>query len=178
MKYWYDTEFYEDGQRIHLISIGIVAEDGREYYAESDFVWNMVPTDHWLWENVFPHLDFNGQTARPAIARGVHSFITNGYTDHDNQLWGYYSAYDHVVLAQLFGRMVDMPQGVPWFTRDIKQEQERLSDLYFKHGLLLPEQKSTAHNALNDAKWTKEAYEFLVRTANENHGKEIVDGWS
>src|SRR4051812_11038169 len=33
MKYFYDTEFLEDGQTIELISIGIVAEDGREYYA-------------------------------------------------------------------------------------------------------------------------------------------------
>jgi len=35
MRYWYDTEFIEDGSTIDLISIGIVAEDGREYYAIS-----------------------------------------------------------------------------------------------------------------------------------------------
>jgi hypothetical protein len=29
MKYYYDTEFIEDGRTIDLISIGIVAEDGR-----------------------------------------------------------------------------------------------------------------------------------------------------
>lgn len=54
MKYFIDTEFIEDfhkpwfGKRRHyidLISIGIVAEDGREYYAISnefdvDYVWN------------------------------------------------------------------------------------------------------------------------------------------
>ena len=33
MRYFYDTEFLEDGETIDLISIGIVAEDGREYYA-------------------------------------------------------------------------------------------------------------------------------------------------
>lgn len=33
MKYFLDTEFHEDGKTIDLISIGIVAEDGREYYA-------------------------------------------------------------------------------------------------------------------------------------------------
>ena len=40
MKYFLDTEFIEDGKTIDLISIGIVAEDGREYYAinsECDF---------------------------------------------------------------------------------------------------------------------------------------------
>lgn len=31
MRYFYDTEFIEDGHTIELISIGVVAEDGREY---------------------------------------------------------------------------------------------------------------------------------------------------
>ena len=31
--YCYDTEFLDDGNTIELISIGIVCEDGREYYA-------------------------------------------------------------------------------------------------------------------------------------------------
>lgn len=35
MRYFFDTEFHEDGQTIDLISIGIVAEDGREFYAVS-----------------------------------------------------------------------------------------------------------------------------------------------
>lgn len=179
MKYWYDTEFYEDGYTIDLISIGIVAEDGRELYMENgDFDWTRVPMEHWLWDNVYPHLILDNMESKAWIARAVHRFLTNNHTEFQNELWGYYSSYDHVVLAQLFGRMVDMPDGIPWFTRDIKQEQERLSDLYFKHGLLLPEQKSTAHNALNDAKWTKEAHEFLQKVDREKWGTEIVDGWA
>ena len=35
MKFWFDTEFIEDGRTIDLISIGMVAEDGRQYYAVS-----------------------------------------------------------------------------------------------------------------------------------------------
>ena len=38
MKYWMDTEFIERPYTIDLISIGIVAEDGREFYAESNEV--------------------------------------------------------------------------------------------------------------------------------------------
>lgn len=33
MKYFLDTEFIEDGVTIDLISIGIVSDDGREFYA-------------------------------------------------------------------------------------------------------------------------------------------------
>ena len=32
MKIFYDTEFIENGRTIELISIGMVAEDGRELY--------------------------------------------------------------------------------------------------------------------------------------------------
>ena len=35
MKYFYDTEFIDNGRTIELISIGVAAEDGREYYAIS-----------------------------------------------------------------------------------------------------------------------------------------------
>src|SRR5258708_36862830 len=55
MLYWYDSEFIEDGKTIDLVSIGIVAEDGRELYLQS------VEFDHrkaseWVKENVLVHL--------------------------------------------------------------------------------------------------------------------------
>ena len=31
MKYWFDTEFIEDGVTIALLSIGVVCEDGRRF---------------------------------------------------------------------------------------------------------------------------------------------------
>ena len=34
-RYFYDTEFIEDGTTIDLVSIGIVDEAGREFYAVS-----------------------------------------------------------------------------------------------------------------------------------------------
>lgn len=171
MKYWYDTEFYEDGSTIDLISFGIVAEDGREMYLENaDFDWYRVPDGHWLWDNVYPHLDFQDTKApRSYIKDAVRFFITNQGWSYDNELWGYYSAYDHVVLAQLFGRMVDMPDGVPWFTQDIRQIQAMLKAEGWDYEF--PKQESVAHNALNDARWTKQAYEHIMRFAhNEDDG--------
>lgn len=35
MKYWFDTEFIEDGKTIDLLSIGIVSEEGHTLYAEN-----------------------------------------------------------------------------------------------------------------------------------------------
>jgi hypothetical protein len=59
MRYWFDTEFCEDGRTIDLISIGIVAEDGREYYAVSqEFNGVKVFDNPWLVENVVPFLPY------------------------------------------------------------------------------------------------------------------------
>ena len=55
MKYWLDTEFIDNGHTIDLISIGIVAEDGREYYAQS-IEFDPGNANEWVKENVFPHL--------------------------------------------------------------------------------------------------------------------------
>jgi hypothetical protein len=62
MKYFLDTEFLEGPQKtwfgkskptIDLISIGIVCEDGREYYAVSkDFNLKQAWKDDWIQENV------------------------------------------------------------------------------------------------------------------------------
>ena len=60
MKYFFDTEFIEGfrkplfGKRRHfidLISIGIVAEDGREYYAISN-EYDYKDADEWVIKNV------------------------------------------------------------------------------------------------------------------------------
>src|SRR5579885_769187 len=55
MRYFYDTEFIDDGERIDLISIGIVAEDGRELYLQS-CEFNPKKASEWVRENVFPNL--------------------------------------------------------------------------------------------------------------------------
>ena len=57
-KYFYDTEFIEDGKTIDLISIGIVCEDGREYYAQS-VEFDESKASEWVKENVL-----NGLIAR------------------------------------------------------------------------------------------------------------------
>lgn len=61
MKLFYDCEFLEDGHTVELISIGMVAEDGRELYAvnegiEQDPLYSRICKHQWLMENVVPHL--------------------------------------------------------------------------------------------------------------------------
>lgn len=55
MRYFLDTEFIDDGKTIDLISIGIVAEDGREHYAQS-VEFKADKASDWVREHIFPTL--------------------------------------------------------------------------------------------------------------------------
>lgn len=174
MKYFIDTEFLEDGRTIDLLSIAIVAEDGREYYAVNlDADWERAVNDKWLRTNVFPglpvdvHKHLNGDgfipsksndqrelwKTRQQIAREILEFVGKGLDKPE--FWGYYADYDWVALCQLYGRMIDLPPGWPMYMRDLKQ----LADQYV---LKLPRQVAGEHNALEDARWTKHAFEAAV----------------
>jgi hypothetical protein len=70
MKYFIDTEFKEKPGTIQLISIGIVAEDGREYYAISkDFNLREVWNDDWLRNNVLLHIHTKYSAIYPEYSR-------------------------------------------------------------------------------------------------------------
>lgn len=152
MRYWFDTEFIEDGKTIDLISIGIVAEDGRELYLESREC-NLNRASAWVQENVIPHLTANVWDL-VAIATDVRNFMAPVQYGKP-EVWAYYAAYDWVALCQLFGTMMDLPKGWPMYCRDVKQLCDDLGNP------TLPEQTSTEHHALADARWTREAWEFL-----------------
>lgn len=152
MKYFLDTEFIERPCTIDLISIGIVCEDGREFYAESSEVDWSAASD-WVLANVRPHLTGN-VTPRSEIAAQILEFTNNGYGEPE--FIGYYSGYDWVVFCWLFGTMMDLPKGYPMYCRDIKQ---MAAD---KGNPDLPRQTSTEHHALADARWTRDAYNAVA----------------
>jgi len=73
MKYWLDTEFIEHPFKIDLISIGLVAEDGREFYAESSEV-DWTKASHWTLETVRPQLAGSGMP-RIDIGYAIRRFV-------------------------------------------------------------------------------------------------------
>lgn len=154
-RYWFDTEFIEDGQTIELLSIGVVCEDGREFYAESaDADWGEA--NDWVRENVLPWMRGPGAghwMTRAQIAGNLLKFVNDG--QHRPEFWAYYADYDWVVLCQLYGRMVDLPKSWPMFCMDVKQLAVEVGDPE------LPDQTTTEHHALNDAWWTRDAWKHL-----------------
>jgi hypothetical protein len=150
VRYFFDTEFIEDGHTIDLISIGIVAEDGREFYEELEPDWSKA--NQWVLDNVRPHLTNDMVMDREGLAEAVLNFIG---TDKP-EFWAYYADYDWVVLCQLYGRMIDLPKGWPMFCMDLKQLAVSKGDPR------LPEQTTTEHHALADARWNRDVYDWLT----------------
>lgn len=186
IKYFIDTEFIDDGKTIDLISIGIVCEDGREYYAQS-VEFRPEKASEWVTENVIAHLDIcpygsegyvkslyqhaQGQCVdqrrgrlhrcpwrtRTQLLHGLNIFF-NAHASVE--LWGWCAGYDFVALCQLFGTMMDLPAGYPHYIRDLQY-------LLDERGIAddeLPQQEEAIHNALADARHIKRLWEYIPQS--------------
>lgn len=159
MKYFFDTEFYEDGKTIDLISIGIVCEDGRELYRVSTEARYDLVND-WVRANVvhkLPKLDDPAWQNRKQIASDIFDFVVRSIDLAKDKpiFWAYYADYDWIALCQLFGTMMDLPKGFPMYCMDLKQ----LSVM--KGSPTHPKQDGDEHHALADARWNMRLYLFL-----------------
>ena len=151
MKIFYDTEFIEDGKTIDLISIGMIREDGETYYAISS-EFDESAANEWVKENVLSKLEKDVERkSRKQIADEILEFV-----GEEPEFWAYFADYDWVVLCQLYGKMIDLPEGWPMFCMDLKQMLVTLGDPKIKK-----QNESQAHNALVDAKWVKDSYNYL-----------------
>lgn len=163
-RYFYDWEFYENGRIIEPISLGMVCDDGRELYIINktymdDYYYGLQEfISDWLIENVLDKISNEDievyGVERPQMPGKVLNFISNdGKVGSRNsvELWGYYGAYDHVCLAQLWGDMMSLPQPIPMFTKEIMNEQP-------KRFSAKPERTTPEHNALADAKYQYEIW--------------------
>ena len=156
MRYYYDTEFTEDGKTIDLISIGMVRDDGREFYREcSEFEESKC--NAWVKKNVLPKLGpKESRKTRAEIRQDLLDFIA---TDRSPRFVAYVAVYDHICLSQLFGDMSKLPPEYPHYSWDLKQRLEEMGNPK------LPEQDNKGdHNALEDAKWLKGACEYLEKS--------------
>ncbi len=166
MLYALDTEFMEDGKTIELISIGLVAQDGRELYvqrceapidADRRVFYNKEypGPNAWVQQHVLPHLE-HPYCLTPCETPGCpwlhESDLADcllGFVGDDPSpsFLGYYSAYDWVVLCQLFGPMIALPPGWPMYCRDLRPW---LDDQGLEH---VTQPDNMPHHALSDARW-------------------------
>lgn len=177
MRFWYDCEFLENGKTIIPISFGMVSEDDRElylinkvylenHYVRWPYLWKseVAATIPWVKDNVLDKIPAE-DTKKYGIrwenwGSEIKNFITNGdkfMNRGDVELWGHFSAYDHVVLCQTFGAMIDLPEPIPMFTND---------DMTIRNGQASPPRVASVypeHHALYDAKYQKYQWESWTR---------------
>ncbi|MFT4043617.1 MAG: polyadenylate-specific 3'-exoribonuclease AS [Gordonia sp. (in: high G+C Gram-positive bacteria)] len=158
MRFFYDSEFIEDGRTIELVSIGVVAEDGREYYAVST-EFDPSRAGDWVRANVLPKLPSPSSPhwrSRRQIREELLAFLTE--VDDTVELWAWVGAYDHVVLCQLWGPMTALPRALPRFTRELKQRWEEAGSP------ALPTAPDDAHDALSDARHNARKWAAIERS--------------
>ena len=186
MRFFYDCEFIEDGRTIDLVSIGVVAEDGREFYAIST-EFDPARANEWVRHNVLDQLPGPASPSwrsRAAIRDGLLQFLTGpgptgpvrtgsgptgtvltGPSPTGNgprvELWAWMAAYDHVCLAQIWGDMRALPRPIPRFTHDLRQRWEDAG------APPLPPVPADQHDALADARHNLARWQAIeaVRTA-------------
>ena len=168
MKYFFDTEFVDRGL-IDLISIGIVCEDGREYYA-CNKECDLTLASPWVKENVIPLLPprYEWKT-RFDIKHELLEF----FGDLNIELWADHGAHDFVAFGQLMSCTVESaynpmsgyyPENLPWSYNELRQLER------FSFGDLSTLPKIGEHDALQDARWNKLAYEHLRRKLEQSIG--------
>lgn len=157
MNIFYDTEFIDKGRKgLDLISIGMINESGDTlYHVSNEFSYGEIVASEsgdWLKKNVLRKLPPRNEW----IGLGEIAARVTHFCGEKPTFWGYYPAYDHVLLYSLFGRMMDAPKGWPMKTNCIKQLQQHL-------GIATLPKQEIEHDALEDAKWNMECFDWLTR---------------
>jgi len=146
VRFFYDCEFIEDGHTIDLVSIGVVDEAGREFYAVST-EFDASRAIGWVRRNVLSQLPPPADPAWRSVERiraDLLAFLVE--QGEPIELWAWMSAYDHVALAQLWGDMRALPRAIPRFTHELRQRWEDAGCPP------LPEAPADQHDALADAR--------------------------
>lgn len=159
------------------ISIGIVAEDPKTnnivkaFYAVNSDIFNLPFYDNidfeWLRYNVIKYLPQNGATLDNkeefeayiknnadnllTIRKRIEVFVKDVNNGTPNKLYGYYSDYDHVILSQIFGSMINLTN-----TFDVMQTHDYLQDY---ETLLYIFRKNSKHYNYISSKLIKKVFE-------------------
>ncbi len=154
MRYFYDLEFGRTAPVVTLISVGVVAEDGREYYGVSS-EFDPLSVHPWVAEHVLPQLPPTC-TWKP---RSVLAGELEEFFGEEPVWWAWMGAYDHVALCQLWGEMPALPRQFPRMTMDVKQLWSSLGRP------ALPVQQDGLHHALADARHARLRWESMAERA-------------
>ena len=171
-KIFFDTEFTGLHQATTLVSIGLVSEFGKHFYAEltdydqsqiNEWLQNNVVNNLYLPEDVGANL-YDGNMEVRGNTAAVKLFLTDWLSEFEQvEIWSDCLSYDWVLFCQIFGHAFNVPKNVYYIPFDIctlfkaKGVDPDISRELFS-GLQGDAKK---HNALWDAKVIKECYNKL-----------------
>jgi len=182
MKIFFDTEFTGLHKNTTLISIGLVSEDNRQFYAEL-IDCDETQCDNWIKENVIKNLYIYDWEKRRNLyipnyhigdRENISKVLENWFAQFDSvELVSDVCHYDMVLLIDLFGYALHIPNRVCPACYDINQDiarkygisqqeafdKDREDILYnaYKENNITGDK----HNALYDAKVIRELYQIL-----------------
>jgi hypothetical protein len=186
-KIFFDTEFTGLHQNTTLISIGLISECGKTFYAElTDYDKSQI--NEWLKINVIENLnletdfkkelkffkettiDFSKENCRylggmPDLKLTLQNWLSQF---ESVEIWSDCLAYDWVLFNQIFGHAFNIPKNVYYIPFDIctlfkvKGVDADISREEFC-GFSDIKEVQNKHNALFDAKVIKMCYERLVQ---------------
>ena len=183
MKIFFATELTGLHKNTTLISIGLISEDGRQFYAElTDY--DLEQCDNWINENVLEHLityhndNFEKSNYIPNLYVGdkqnISMALKNWFKQFKSvELVSDVSHYDFVLFIDLFGTAFDLPDNICPACYDINQDIARKYSISqqeafdkSREDILFQVYKENVingdkHNALYDAKVIRELYQIL-----------------
>src|SRR5574344_1391316 len=136
MKLFFDTEFTGLHKDTSLISIGIISEDNKHFYAElNDYDKSQV--DEWILKNVIDNLLYNDNTTlfdmdnnkniimkdtKANVKKVLLKWLHDNFNDETIEFVSDVSSYDFVLLVDLIaGCALDLPDNVVPYCYDINQ---------------------------------------------------------
>lgn len=156
-----DAEFIETEREIDLVSLAVVADDGREFYAVSD-EHDPVPANEFVRNMVLPQLEPAGHPAwmsRAAIRQNLVRLVGDAIP----RFWSWGGApYDWLVIAHLFEVAERVPDGWRYTAYDITQLAEQCGYQVDPLDARLPQPPPNAHHALADARWAQQVLAALT----------------
>ncbi len=173
-KIFFDTEFTGLHQNTTLISIGLVSECGKSFYAElTDY--DKAQIDDWLLVNVIDNLTLVS-TPNMLITNGdewsvkctsaqLRGYLKDWLSQFEQaEMWSDCLSYDWVLFNQIFGHAFSIPKNVYYIPFDICtvfKLKDVDPDINREEFASLPD-KPSKHNALWDAKVIRECYNKLL----------------
>ena len=155
VRFFYDCEFIENGRTIELVSIGVVDENGREFYAVST-EFDPAQAIDWVKRNVLDKLPSPSDPAWRSLGQIREDLLAYfAAAGEPIELWAWMAGYDHVALAQLWGDMRALPRLIPRFTHELRQRWEDLGSP------ALPAAPADQHDALADARHNLQRWAVL-----------------